>query len=106
MSIILCRFSSCPNHKHSESHLEKKKFFVFVIEIHRTGTSNPTFLLRKNGKEFVLRHKAPVEVYIGYHKVLVDVPGWNRLIIYIKKKKQSGTKQNKTKETDKQIKKK
>ena len=26
MSIILCRFSSCPNHKHSESHLEKKKF--------------------------------------------------------------------------------
>jgi len=46
---------------------EELKMFQF-----RTGTSNPTFLLRKNGKEFVLRHKAPVEVYIGYHKVDVE----------------------------------
>jgi len=38
----------------------------------RAGTSNPTFLLRKNGKEFVLRHKSPVQVYIGYHKVDVE----------------------------------
>ncbi|XP_073247761.1 acyl-CoA dehydrogenase family member 11-like [Porites lutea] len=36
------------------------------------GTSNPTFLLRKNGKEFVLRHKSPVEMYVGYHKVDVE----------------------------------
>ncbi|XP_078352098.1 acyl-CoA dehydrogenase family member 11-like [Oculina patagonica] len=38
----------------------------------RAGTSNPTFLLRKNGKEFVLRHKSPVELYAGYHKVDVE----------------------------------
>ncbi|KAL9969767.1 hypothetical protein ACROYT_G022024 [Oculina patagonica] len=38
----------------------------------RAGTSNPTFLLQKNGKEFVLRHKSPVQVYIGYHKVDVE----------------------------------
>lgn len=64
-------YNIVPALKLSES--QKHFFFVFVIELHRTGTSNPTFLLRKNGKEFVLRHKAPVEVYIGYHKVLIDV---------------------------------
>ncbi|XP_020627779.1 acyl-CoA dehydrogenase family member 11-like isoform X2 [Orbicella faveolata] len=46
---------------------EELKMFKF-----RAGTSNPTFLLRKNGKEFVLRHKSPVEVHVGYHKVDVE----------------------------------
>lgn len=38
----------------------------------RTGTSNPTFLLQKNGKDFVLRHKAPFQIYAGFHKVDVE----------------------------------
>jgi len=46
---------------------EELKIFKFSA-----GTSNPTFLLRKNGKEFVLRHKSPVELYIGYHRVDVE----------------------------------
>ncbi|CAH3043292.1 unnamed protein product [Pocillopora meandrina] len=38
----------------------------------RAGTSNPTFLLQKNGKDFVLRHKATFQIYAGFHKVDVE----------------------------------
>lgn len=46
-------------------------FFFFSAVFYRAGTSNPTFLLQKNGQEFVLRHKSPVQVYAGFHKVKV-----------------------------------
>jgi len=41
-------------------------------------------------------------VYIGYHKVLVDVPGWNRL--FIKKKNKQTNKKTKNKAEQKKTK--
>lgn len=43
--------------------------FDSLLFFYRSGQSNPTFYLVKNGKEFVLRKKPPGKLLRGAHQV-------------------------------------
>lgn len=55
---------------------------VFVdsfLSFCRSGQSNPTFYLAKNGKEFVLRKKPPGKLLRGAHQVNIKYQVSNSL---------------------------